>query len=168
MLGLSAKEWDPWTPQDSMAIMKMMELSLTWDWTQDWVREVLKLESPELEKIAEIIVPFTQEYMKEMVTAIDDDDLKKMGQWSEKTLNQRYHENYEHLRSAEPKRNHEAKKSTKNHQDKLSDAEKAKIVMDLGSSGHSNNWVIHGKHTESGMPMLANDPHLGTSIPCIW
>lgn len=33
---------------------------------------------------------------------------------------------------------------------------------------HSNNWVIHGKHTATGKPMLANDPHLGTSLPSFW
>lgn len=32
----------------------------------------------------------------------------------------------------------------------------------------SNNWVISGKHTATGMPMLANDPHLGTAIPSFW
>lgn len=32
----------------------------------------------------------------------------------------------------------------------------------------SNAWVISGKYTKSGLPMLANDPHLATSIPSIW
>lgn len=32
----------------------------------------------------------------------------------------------------------------------------------------SNNWVVDGSHTRSGMPLLANDPHLGFSIPAIW
>ena len=32
----------------------------------------------------------------------------------------------------------------------------------------SNNWVVDGTHTSSGMPLLANDPHLGFSIPAIW
>ncbi|HLR58609.1 MAG TPA: penicillin acylase family protein [Beutenbergiaceae bacterium] len=32
----------------------------------------------------------------------------------------------------------------------------------------SNSWVISGEHTESGMPLLANDPHLGISQPGIW
>ena len=40
--------------------------------------------------------------------------------------------------------------------------------MDLGDVAHSNNWVIHGKHTASGKPLLSNDPHLGTSIPSVW
>jgi penicillin amidase len=32
----------------------------------------------------------------------------------------------------------------------------------------SNNWVISGAHTASGLPLLANDPHLDSSAPCIW
>jgi penicillin G amidase len=31
----------------------------------------------------------------------------------------------------------------------------------------SNSWVISGKHTKSGKPILANDPHLPNSIPSI-
>lgn len=32
----------------------------------------------------------------------------------------------------------------------------------------SNNWVAGGAATESGMPLLANDPHLGLGMPSIW
>ncbi|MFQ6101502.1 MAG: penicillin acylase family protein [Anaerolineae bacterium] len=32
----------------------------------------------------------------------------------------------------------------------------------------SNNWVISGECTETGMPLLANDPHLGIQMPSIW
>lgn len=32
----------------------------------------------------------------------------------------------------------------------------------------SNNWVIAGKHTASGKPLLANDMHLGLTVPNIW
>ncbi|HEX6305580.1 MAG TPA: penicillin acylase family protein, partial [Anaerolineales bacterium] len=32
----------------------------------------------------------------------------------------------------------------------------------------SNSWVISGEHTVSGMPLLANDPHLGAQMPSIW
>jgi len=32
----------------------------------------------------------------------------------------------------------------------------------------SNNWVISGKRTASGKPMLANDPHLSAAAPGIW
>jgi penicillin G amidase len=32
----------------------------------------------------------------------------------------------------------------------------------------SNNWVVSGKRTASGKPLLANDPHLAVSVPSIW
>lgn len=32
----------------------------------------------------------------------------------------------------------------------------------------SNNWAISGKKSLSGMPILANDPHLTLSLPSIW
>jgi penicillin amidase len=32
----------------------------------------------------------------------------------------------------------------------------------------SNNWVISGKHTASGKPLLSNDMHLGLTEPNIW
>lgn len=32
----------------------------------------------------------------------------------------------------------------------------------------SNNWVVSGKKTQSGAPILCNDPHLELSFPSIW
>ncbi len=32
----------------------------------------------------------------------------------------------------------------------------------------SNAWAISGAHTRSGKPLLANDPHLGHSLPPVW
>lgn len=37
-----------------------------------------------------------------------------------------------------------------------------------GREAGSNDWVIGGTRTESGKPILADDPHLGSSIPSIW
>jgi penicillin amidase len=32
----------------------------------------------------------------------------------------------------------------------------------------SNNWVAHGNITETGLPFMANDMHLGLDMPSIW
>jgi penicillin G amidase len=32
----------------------------------------------------------------------------------------------------------------------------------------SNNWAIHGDKSASGLPILANDPHLQLTLPSIW
>ncbi len=37
-----------------------------------------------------------------------------------------------------------------------------------GCAAGSNNWVIAGKHTASGRPLLSNDMHLGLTEPNIW
>ncbi|RLP70844.1 penicillin acylase family protein [Mycetocola manganoxydans] len=37
-----------------------------------------------------------------------------------------------------------------------------------GSDIGSNSWVVSGEHTESGKPLLANDPHLGPALPSVW
>lgn len=38
----------------------------------------------------------------------------------------------------------------------------------LNSARASNNWVINGSQTTTGLPFLANDPHLEFSTPSIW
>ncbi|MDR5672873.1 penicillin acylase family protein [Halalkaliarchaeum sp. AArc-GB] len=32
----------------------------------------------------------------------------------------------------------------------------------------SNSWVVSGDHTDSGQPIVANDPHLDLSVPPLW
>ncbi|MCK1818535.1 penicillin acylase family protein [Streptomyces sp. XM83C] len=50
-----------------------------------------------------------------------------------------------------------------------------KVLDDLpeavGVNGNgigSNSWVVGGKHTITGKPLLANDPHLTASLPSVW
>ncbi|MEU6283392.1 penicillin acylase family protein [Streptomyces sp. NPDC047028] len=41
----------------------------------------------------------------------------------------------------------------------------------VGVNGHgigSNSWVVAGKYTITGKPLLANDPHLSPSLPSVW
>ncbi|HEX6221580.1 MAG TPA: penicillin acylase family protein, partial [Acidimicrobiia bacterium] len=51
-------------------------------------------------------------------------------------------------------------------------AQAASRVWDLTGGGFegigSNNWVVSGELTESGMPLLANDTHLSNQMPSIW
>ncbi|MGA8256106.1 MAG: penicillin acylase family protein [Nocardioides sp.] len=37
-----------------------------------------------------------------------------------------------------------------------------------GDGVGSNSWVVSGEHTDTGSPLLANDPHLGVSGPGVW
>jgi penicillin amidase len=38
----------------------------------------------------------------------------------------------------------------------------------LTLGGGSNNWVVDGQKSATGMPLLANDPHLPPTMPMIW
>ena len=52
----------------------------------------------------------------------------------------------------------------------VSDVVTAASVL-LGGAGEgigSNSWVVSGELTDTGMPLLSNDPHLGASLPSVW
>jgi len=45
------------------------------------------------------------------------------------------------------------------------------MLKGAGQSGDgigSNAWVVDGDHSTTGKPILANDPHLGVSVPGVW
>jgi penicillin amidase len=44
----------------------------------------------------------------------------------------------------------------------------AREALGAEGGGASNNWVVADPKSKSGMPILANDPHLGHGIPGIW
>jgi penicillin amidase len=47
-------------------------------------------------------------------------------------------------------------------------AEVAAVVGGPGPDLGSNNWVVHGSRTATGMPLLADDTHLGLDMPSVW
>ncbi|MFI9486987.1 penicillin acylase family protein [Promicromonospora sp. NPDC052451] len=42
------------------------------------------------------------------------------------------------------------------------------VQIARGEGTGSNSWAVSGKYTESGKPLLANDPHLDLAAPGIW
>ncbi|GAA2796871.1 penicillin acylase family protein [Streptomyces showdoensis] len=53
---------------------------------------------------------------------------------------------------------------------RLSDAldEIPALIGPNGNGIGSNSWVVSGKYTTSGKPLLANDPHLAPMLPSLW
>ena len=41
-------------------------------------------------------------------------------------------------------------------------------LLPTGLFHGSNSWVISGSKTSNGLPILANDPHIGFSLPDVW
>ncbi|MHA2335795.1 MAG: penicillin acylase family protein [Candidatus Hodarchaeales archaeon] len=52
------------------------------------------------------------------------------------------------------------------------DSKISSIELPFGNLGTdfvgSNNWVVHGNFTETGKPIVGNDPHLGHNLPSVW
>ncbi len=47
-------------------------------------------------------------------------------------------------------------------------ADSVPLLVGTGKGVGSNSWVVDGSRTTTGRPMLANDPHLGPTMPSIW
>ncbi len=77
-------EIEPWTPVDSICILKLLNFHLSWNWGQDLLREFIA--SSGLEDMVEEIFPFTSEYSHNLVTIIDPEDLQGTKFWSDETL----------------------------------------------------------------------------------
>jgi penicillin amidase len=50
----------------------------------------------------------------------------------------------------------------------IADADREKIPYQPDERNGSNKWAVAGSRTKSGAPILANDPHLGLTLPSIW
>ena len=79
LLGITKENWTTWTPQDSLACAMLMSFNLSWNWPNDLLREALRQRSPDLEDLAEEIAPFAHDMLAEVITIVDEEDLKHWG-----------------------------------------------------------------------------------------
>src|SRR5699024_11081548 len=49
----------------------------------------------------------------------------------------------------------------------IPEVDKNQLPEDKYNQGGSNNWIIDGTRTESGFPILANDPHRSVTSPSL-
>ncbi|MEM7659488.1 MAG: penicillin acylase family protein [Bacteroidota bacterium] len=54
------------------------------------------------------------------------------------------------------------------HPDSLLPGPSPRDLIQNDELNGSNNWAVSGQKSANGRPMLANDPHLGLSLPSIW
>src|SRR5436190_9751490 len=155
---LDAKSWPPefqllqykprpWTPADSLIIVKNFFESLSSTWRLDLMREALADLQPARRAR---LLPETSQL-----------DVLVVGKDSGKGV-------------SSPQNSNVASRIPFQLQDDLAfDAEiegrsLARLGLQSENLAASNNWVVSGKHTASGKPLLANDPHLASSAPPIW
>ena len=154
----------PWTPQDSVGWSLMMALDLGGNWGTEFARLAAAKVLP-TDKLWQLITPYPGEQPASKV------DFAKL---------------YRDLGVYKPAVPNAIKKGAFGARIYSANAEfDAKLplwnVFELTASitdwtnnlgvidgKGSNNWVVPGTRTESGKPLLANDPHLGLAAPAIW
>lgn len=131
-----------WSPSDSVAWMLMMAFDLG----GNWEKEIQRLELSQYlstKQVWEILPPF------EAGHPVSNMDFAKM--YRDLAVFNPIHLQLEGQQNDLPSNN-------------LS-------LNDIPSSKEgigSNNWALSGKLTNTGKPLLANDPHLGLSTPASW
>jgi penicillin amidase len=140
----------PWTPTDSMLIVKLFSEALSVTWRLDILREALAglpaekraWLMPEISPIDVVVVGKDSRNAKTARTAAGETD--GSGSYSKETL----------LALA--------------RSEELAVQSLERVGLYAEGLAASNNWVVSGKHTATGKPLLANDPHLAPSAPSIW
>ncbi|TVP88627.1 MAG: penicillin acylase family protein [Alkalicoccus sp.] len=134
-------EPEPWTPEDTAIAVKYMGYTLTGNFREELENyELVRRIGPEA---AALFPDYTQYGEFPIIT-------ESSGQSAEEAERAGAFENY--------------------YEDSILDLEEVKKLVEFtpDSWNGSNNWVISGDHTESGMPMIGNDPHLGLAVPSVW
>jgi penicillin G amidase len=137
----------PWTPADSLLVVKLFYEALSSTWRLDVMREALA--NLPAEKRAGLMPEFSP-----LDVVVVGKDTKRPPTTA-----------LFPSRSDLP--NRDAIATLAKHQE-IADHSLARVGFYAEGLAASNNWVVSGKRTVTGKPLLANDPHLTASAPSIW
>ncbi|HWS86914.1 MAG TPA: penicillin acylase family protein [Pyrinomonadaceae bacterium] len=148
MLGYRPRHW---TPADTGSVVKNFAEALSTTWTLDLARALFAGLPPD--KAAALFPEHSP--LDVLVVGTDKTDrkgLKPAGRTSALPLQSNLKELLSELSSVQ----------------QTEERTRARIGLNAEDLAASNNWVVSGKRTASGKPLLANDPHLPSSAPSIW
>ncbi|MFT3895363.1 MAG: penicillin acylase family protein [Anaerolineales bacterium] len=155
VLGLLSPDYkiEPWEPVHSLTWGKAMAWDLRGNMGEEIERAVLlKTLSPE--QVAELFPAYPEDHPV-IVNKIGEGTSKIEGQYPSGTMRSKVASDFQ--------------LSTFDFSPLV---EKASLLdAALGPDGDgigSNSWVVGKSRTTTGMPLLANDPHLGIQMPSIW
>lgn len=137
-----------WTPADSIVVGKILADALSSTWRNDLLRA--SLHNLPKDKLADLT---------NQVTPYDVVLFGKDGRMTNRGVR-----NAELLDSASVERALVESQAV----EQIRRRSLERIGMYAEELAASNNWVISGKRTADGKPLLANDPHLQPSAPGIW
>ncbi|WP_310529171.1 penicillin acylase family protein [Nocardioides sp.] len=156
ILGLTGLDYEPepWEPADSLAWLKAMAWDLRGNMDDEIARVMASLDHTP-EEIADLYPSYDLEAHPPIVrTGGVVDGVFEQNATGNATRNPR--------RPAYNTDTVEALADLRAGLDRLPE------LLGRGDGIGSNSWVVDGKHSATGQPLLANDPHLGVSQPGIW
>ncbi len=138
-------QFRPWTPVDSYTLAKLFAEALSDTWRIDIMRQALSvLPAEKRNEMMPVISPID-------VLVVGKDSLSKAAT--------------AHIKR-EPVSSEALAKLA--HNQAVAVAALDRVGLYAESLATSNNWVVSGKRTVTGKPLLANDPHLRATLPSIW
>jgi penicillin G amidase len=145
---------EEWTPVDSLAWLKATAWDLRGNMT-DEIDRVLALAGHTADEVADLYPPYPGEEHAPIVGqgAVVDGDFEQDATMPG-TRNPR-----------RPAYTADARATLTRLRDGL---ERMPVLLGRGDGLGSNGWVVSGDHTTTGGPLLADDPHLGVSVPGPW
>jgi penicillin amidase len=135
----------PWTPADSCVVVKIFHEALSDTWRVDMMRQAMS------------VLPADKR--AELLPEISPIDVLVVGKDTQSKTKSAHVQR-------EPVSNETLAKLAYNQE--IAAAALDRIGFHTDELAASNNWVVSGKHTVTGKPLLANDPHLRPSAPSIW
>ncbi len=135
----------PWTPADTFVVVKIFFEALSDTWRLDVMRQALSVLPAE--KRADFLPAISP--MDVLVVGKDTQSKAKTAQMKRAAVSPQTLE-----------------KLAQNQA--VAAAALDRIGFHTDALAASNNWVVSGRRTVSGKPLLANDPHLRPTAPSIW
>ena len=156
ILGVSGLDYEPepWEPADSLAWLKAMAWDLRGNMSDEIDRAMASLDHTP-EEVAELYPAYDPQARPPIVeTGGVVDDVFEQNASGNATRNPR-----------RPALNDDVVRELAELRAGLDDLPQ---LLGRGDGIGSNSWVVDGEHSATGLPLLANDPHLGISQPGIW
>jgi len=154
---------EDWTPADSLAWLKAMAWDLRGDYNAELLRARLASGGMSMAQIQDLFPPYPYETNKPILSERDWQPGQSGGAPTGATAK---------AASAVPSAAVLRAESSKPAGEAYAAVGRALSavpqLLGRGDGIGSNSWVVSGSRTSTGKPLLANDPHLGVSIPGIW
>ena len=136
-----------WKPTDTLCIGKILADGLSSTWRQDLIRASLQsLPKDKLADLTNNITPFDVVLYGKDVSQIPNSKFQISNQVAVADETLKFAEN----------------------DAKIRESSLSRVGLYAEDLAASNDWVISGKRTADGKPILANDPHLQPAAPGIW